>query len=118
MQLMARHQWHEATERAWLEAFERRHGLDPVHRVQYDLAPAVGVRPASKIAAWRSYDTRQLGPAIFGLVSLLSARAGPGPATFPPAPLPCQQDPRPLSVRQDATGRVPFQGADTLRDST
>lgn len=72
MQLMARHRWHEATERAWLEAFERRHGLDPVHCVQYAPAPEVGVRPGSKIAVWRSYRTRQLDLAIFGLVSLLS----------------------------------------------
>jgi disulfide bond formation protein DsbB len=72
MQLMARHRWHEATERAWLEAFERRHGLDPVHRVQYELAPEVGVRPANRIAAWCSYRTWQLGLAVFGLVSLLS----------------------------------------------
>jgi hypothetical protein len=71
MQLMARHRWHEATERAWLEAFQRRHGLDPVHRVQFDLAPDVGVRPANRIAAWRSYRTWQVGLAIFGLISLL-----------------------------------------------
>jgi len=71
MQLMARHRWHEATERTWLEAFERSHGLDPVHRIQYRLAPDVGVRPASRIAGWRSYRTWQIGLAIFGLVSLL-----------------------------------------------
>lgn len=70
MQLMARHRWHEATERAWLEAFERSHGLDPVHRVQYTLAPDVGVRPASRIAGWRSYRIWQAGLATFGLVSL------------------------------------------------
>jgi len=72
MQLMARHRWHEATERAWLEAFERRYGLDPVHRVQYVLAPDVGVRPANRVARWRSYRTWQFGLAVFGLVSILS----------------------------------------------
>lgn len=70
MQLMARHRWHEATERAWLEAFERGYGLDPVHRGQYQLASDVGVRPANRFAGWRSYRTWQVGLAIFGLVSL------------------------------------------------
>ncbi len=77
MQLMARHRWHEATERAWLEAFEREHRLDPVHRGQYELASDVGVRPANRFASWRSYRTWQVGLAIFGLVSLLGLAPRP-----------------------------------------
>lgn len=73
VQLMAKHRWHERIDSNWLDRFEQRSGLEPVHGRRRRLAEGVGLSGPHLLIRWSSYRLWQCGITMFGVVGLACA---------------------------------------------